>query len=525
MEEVSRRIKQLLSFIRRFVFVGLSILKSPRLATELIKAGIVALRTLGMRKLFVRLPMYFRIICTYAGYPATPGIQGTTSTIRMRPKAENSEVEPPAVLRMHPELDVPAEMLDVSLSIIIPARNAGGEFYWLLRKLNAQKGLRTAEIIVVDGGSTDSTLKYAKAANCHLAGIPQARFNFSSARNKGADIASGEYLLFLVQDAYPIGDYWAYGLVKFLVDHRDEKVVAVSCGDFCSSDSDVMADYENDVHSRFLRCQDWDRITELRAENHRSLRANGALNTATCVLPKTVFDSYRYRCDSNENLDLGVRLIKAGNRVAKLASVKTLRTQKRTAYSHLVTAFADVVCLEQQFEDYEYPRIDSVRGLVAGLVAVAKHLSDQQNLPGPSGFEQILDHTMIDMIDRVQTLPVDRVSAREIDLIEPALSGFLELLRRQFSSSEPVTLAEKTVGDAFTLAYAKRLESFRVYANNIYLQQDERLCAGLSDMLRKMLAATAGTYLGYLFLHYRGVQDENGVAVEQIRETLGVATR
>src|SRR5215207_4594699 len=45
--------------------------------------------------------------------------------------------------------------VDLSVSVVIPTFNAGTELEWLARKLQAQKGIRSVEIVVVDSGSSD----------------------------------------------------------------------------------------------------------------------------------------------------------------------------------------------------------------------------------------------------------------------------------------------------------------------------------------------------------------------------------
>jgi hypothetical protein len=166
---------------------------------------------------------------------------------------------PVAPQRLHPEIAGAAQTLDAKVSVVIPTFNGGDELLWLLRKLQGQQAVREVEIVVVDSGSTDGSAERARALGAVVVEITQAEFSHSHARNLGADRASGDYLLFMVQDAYPIGQLWLYGLLSYLIEHRDEGVVAASCAEYCRSDSDVMYDSMVHTHYRFLGCLEADR--------------------------------------------------------------------------------------------------------------------------------------------------------------------------------------------------------------------------------------------------------------------------
>ncbi|MCK7531734.1 MAG: glycosyltransferase family 2 protein [Marinilabiliales bacterium] len=57
--------------------------------------------------------------------------------------------------------------------------------------------------------------------------IDQENFNHGTTWNFGAENATGEYLCFLVQDAFPIGYYWLYEMVDVL--NRDQQIAAATC--------------------------------------------------------------------------------------------------------------------------------------------------------------------------------------------------------------------------------------------------------------------------------------------------------
>lgn len=82
----------------------------------------------------------------------------------------------------------------IDISIIIPTLN---EEQVLGKTLASLKNQHNLEIIVVDGGSCDSTLDLAQKADCRIFSNPMGR---SRQMNRGAAEAKGEVLLFLHAD-------------------------------------------------------------------------------------------------------------------------------------------------------------------------------------------------------------------------------------------------------------------------------------------------------------------------------------
>lgn len=86
------------------------------------------------------------------------------------------------------------------VSIIIPAYNAGAFLAETLQSVLVQT-CTDWEILVIDDGSTDNTADVASSfADSRLRLIRQPNAGVSRSRNKGLELAGGEYLLFLDAD-------------------------------------------------------------------------------------------------------------------------------------------------------------------------------------------------------------------------------------------------------------------------------------------------------------------------------------
>lgn len=95
-------------------------------------------------------------------------------------------------------------MASLSLSILLLTKNGGERFGKVLEALFACRGAATAEVILVDSGSTDETLALAsRYPSIRRYEIPPSEFGHGRTRNFAARQARGDVLLFLVQDAVP----------------------------------------------------------------------------------------------------------------------------------------------------------------------------------------------------------------------------------------------------------------------------------------------------------------------------------
>ncbi len=106
------------------------------------------------------------------------------------------------------------------ITVVIPTLNGGAEFSQLLETLNRQTLRDELELIIIDSGSTDSTLRTASQYNTTVYSINQQDFNHGRTRNWGASCGSGTFLCFFTQDAIPLHDTCIEKMVETLTAHQ-----------------------------------------------------------------------------------------------------------------------------------------------------------------------------------------------------------------------------------------------------------------------------------------------------------------
>lgn len=102
----------------------------------------------------------------------------------------------------------------MDVSIIIPTKNAGKLFKQVLEKIFSQETNLTYEVICIDSGSGDETIDIICQFPVKLFKILPSEFGHGKTRNFGASKGSGEFIIFLTQDALPINNLWLNNFIE-----------------------------------------------------------------------------------------------------------------------------------------------------------------------------------------------------------------------------------------------------------------------------------------------------------------------
>ena len=111
--------------------------------------------------------------------------------------------------------------LTMNVSIIIPTYNEEDYIENLLKSIKRQDYNDDIEVIVADAFSSDKTVEIAKQYDCIVVdgGLPAV------GRNRGAEVATGEFLIFLDADSVLTDNYITQAIDEFI---EDDLAIAIT---------------------------------------------------------------------------------------------------------------------------------------------------------------------------------------------------------------------------------------------------------------------------------------------------------
>lgn len=236
--------------------------------------------------------------------------------------------------------------IDTTISVVIPTKNAGPDFRFVLEKIKRQKGIKKdIDIIVVDSGSDDDTIRLAKQYKTRVFSIPRTDFGHGRTRNFGASHAICDYIVFLSQDAIPIGDTCFVEMVRGM--ENDKRIAAVSVKQIPRSDADLFACWQIWNHYRNFLGYSKDAVV---GADHRTFDSLGPddrrrvaqIDNIFSCIRKNIFDQFTFN-DLNyaEDLDLGLRLVRQGYKVGFLSSVGAIHSHNRDTTYYFKRSYVD----------------------------------------------------------------------------------------------------------------------------------------------------------------------------------------
>jgi rhamnosyltransferase len=100
------------------------------------------------------------------------------------------------------------------VTVAVPVYNGARYLDEVLGAVRAQRVDRELELLVIDSGSTDGSLEIAERHGARIHRIPKAEFSHGGTRNLAMEMASGEHVAFITQDATPAHDGWLAALLE-----------------------------------------------------------------------------------------------------------------------------------------------------------------------------------------------------------------------------------------------------------------------------------------------------------------------
>ncbi len=102
-------------------------------------------------------------------------------------------------------------------TVLIPTKNGGEIFKKVLARVIDQQAPWPFEILVIDSGSSDGTVELCRQfKKVQLHTIEPQEFGHGRTRNLGVNMARGEFVALITQDALPTSNNWLETMVSVI---------------------------------------------------------------------------------------------------------------------------------------------------------------------------------------------------------------------------------------------------------------------------------------------------------------------
>ncbi len=192
----------------------------------------------------------------------------------------------------------------LTASIVIRTLNEAKFLDQLLTEIAAQKthGL-SHEVVLVDSGSTDDTLKIAEKHGCRILHIKREDFSFGRSLNMGCEAAAGDFLVITSGHCVPTDEHWLQKLCQPLIDGVAEYTYGRQ---YAGPESKFS---EERIFAKYFPAE-----SKIPQEGFYCNNANSALLKSSWA---------KYRFDEEltglEDMELAQRLVKDGGKLAYVA--------------------------------------------------------------------------------------------------------------------------------------------------------------------------------------------------------------
>ena len=163
------------------------------------------------------------------------------------------------------------------ISIVIRTFNEQKHLPELLRMIKSQETGLGYEIIVVDSGSSDHTLKIASEYNCKIVKINKEEFSFGRSLNSGCALAKGEFIVIVSAHCIPVNTNWLNKLVEPL-----------------TKDSNVALSYGKQIGNEITKFSEHQVFSKYYPDQDKNPQEDYFCNNANACIRKRLWEAQKY---------------------------------------------------------------------------------------------------------------------------------------------------------------------------------------------------------------------------------------
>jgi rhamnosyltransferase len=234
-----------------------------------------------------------------------------------------------------------------TVSVLIPTKNGAQYLAEVLTAIRQQQGdFQLCQIIAVDSGSRDGTLRILQQHGVTVIQIPAHEFSHGRTRNLLASHGEGEYLVFLTQDATPANEHWLQNLLAPL-----------------QADAQIAGAYSRHLPRPTCHPMEWHRIVAFDCPPESSVRSGtdnpdfalhperyrGFANTSS-VLRRSVWEQVPFpEVDFAEDQAWAERVLRAGYKTAYVADSLIFHSHSYGPWANFCRHFEHVIAMRRLF--------------------------------------------------------------------------------------------------------------------------------------------------------------------------------
>lgn len=209
----------------------------------------------------------------------------------------------------------------------------------------------TAEVVLIDSGSTDETLNIAEKYGCIVSHISREFFSFGRSLNQGCELASGDVLVLVSGHCIPRDEEWLTKLCSPILDGLAGYVYGGQLGGKASrfSEKRIFAKYfppESKMPQKGFYC-----------------------NNANSAILKSVWELHRFDEDVTglEDMELAKRFVNTGGKVAYIAEAAVYHLHDES-WAQVKRRFErEAIALQKIMPQVHISRLDTLRYITSSV--------------------------------------------------------------------------------------------------------------------------------------------------------------
>jgi len=396
-----------------------------------------------------------------------------------------------------------------NVTVVIPTNSHENSLLYLIDNIKLQKGLKTLQIILVNSGTNDLK-NLEKFPEVTTINIKPEEFGHGKSRNLGFEESKGDYVFFTTDDAIPVSNHLFYDMCETF--YKDKRIAVVTGRQFPRSDSDLMSIFSLYEYYEFLNLNE-DRIITTsnfdKLDSYEKRRTSQIDDVCSCY-KREIFSKYKFgNVKYAEDLEMGIRLVKDGYKIAQLYSTGVIHSHIRPASYYLRRGFVETKVFTSffgdHFVDFEKFQIHNIQDIFDHIISLYNSLNHVIDMLKQKKTEEISDAFSI-LKTEIPKFYSPNSKATSVD-------NSLQIIFKDFSSNHNYVKNENFLLDDY-LHSLSALKTFltQTYPNLLGIEDE------FFETLYKKFGVLVGNRLGalVLFAEKQKLKDKNFEQLEKI---------